>query len=66
MLAANGRNWKWFGLGLLAAHVVSALCVFPNYMAYANEAWGGAKNAHWGGSGLDGIDTLAAVALARC
>jgi 4-amino-4-deoxy-L-arabinose transferase-like glycosyltransferase len=46
VLAANGRNRKWFGLGLLAAHVVSALCVFPNYMAYANEAWGGAKNAH--------------------
>ncbi len=46
VLAANGRNWKWLGLGLLAAHVVSALCVFPNYMAYANEAWGGAKNAH--------------------
>ena len=31
---------------LLVAHVVSALCVFPNYIAYANEAWGGPKNLH--------------------
>ena len=31
---------------LVAAHVVSALIVFPNYIAYANEAWGGPKNVH--------------------
>ena len=31
---------------LVAAHVISALTVFPNYIAYANEAWGGPKNTH--------------------
>ncbi len=45
-MAAVGRNWKWLGLGLIAAHAVSALMVFPNYMAYANEAVGGPRNAH--------------------
>ena len=45
-LAAQSRNWTWFAYGLLAAHIVSALTVFPNYMTYANEAWGGAKNTH--------------------
>lgn len=45
-LAAQGRNWTALAIGLLAAHIVSALTVFPNYMAYANEAWGGSKNTH--------------------
>jgi len=45
-LAATSRRWMWAGAVLVAAHVVSALCVFPNYMAYANEAWGGPKNVH--------------------
>jgi 4-amino-4-deoxy-L-arabinose transferase-like glycosyltransferase len=45
-LAAQSRNWVWFAYGLLAAHIVSAWTVFPNYLAYANEAWGGAKNTH--------------------
>jgi hypothetical protein len=31
---------------LILAHVVSALAVFPNDLAYANEAWGGPKNVH--------------------
>jgi len=45
-LAANSRRWAWVGATLIVAHIVSALLVFPNYMAYANEAWGGPKNAH--------------------
>ena len=45
-LAATSRRWMWAGAALVAAHVVSALCVFPNYIAYANEAWGGPKNVH--------------------
>jgi hypothetical protein len=45
-LAAQGQNWKWLTLGLLAAHAVSSLSVFPNYIAYANEAWGGPNNVH--------------------
>ena len=45
-LAANSKRWAWVGAVLILAHVVSSLAVFPNYMAYANEAWGGPKNTH--------------------
>jgi hypothetical protein len=45
-LAAGNRRWAWVGAVLVLAHVVSALTVFPNYIAYANEAWGGPKNVH--------------------
>jgi hypothetical protein len=45
-LAAGSRRWAYLGAGLMLAHIVSALCVFPNYIAYANEAWGGPKNVH--------------------
>jgi hypothetical protein len=45
-LAATSRRWAWAGGVLVAAHVISSLAVFPNYMAYANEAWGGPKNVH--------------------
>ena len=43
-LAIANRRWMWLCGVLLAAHIVSALTVFPNDMAYANEAWGGPKN----------------------
>jgi hypothetical protein len=43
-LAVANRRWLWAACILLAAHIVSALTVFPNDMAYANEAWGGPKN----------------------
>jgi hypothetical protein len=46
VLSAGNRRWAWVCGALVAAHVVSALTVFPNYIAYANEAWGGPKNAH--------------------
>lgn len=46
VLAATSKRWMWAGAVLVAAHVVSALTVFPNYIAYANEAWGGPKNVH--------------------
>ena len=45
-LAAGSRRWAWAGAVLVIAHVASALTVFPNYIAYANEAWGGPKNVH--------------------
>lgn len=49
-LAAWGRHWAriatWVGAALVLAHIASALAVFPNDMAYANEAWGGPKNVH--------------------
>lgn len=45
-LAARSRAWAWTCAVLLAAHVVSSLSVYPNIIAYANEAWGGARNTH--------------------
>ena len=48
-VAAVGRTsfgWTGLGIALLAAHIVSSLVVYPNEMAYANEAWGGPKNVH--------------------
>jgi hypothetical protein len=45
-LAATNRRWAYVGAVLIVAHIASALTVFPNDMAYANEVWGGAKNTH--------------------
>ncbi len=45
-LAAGSKRWMYVGAALVVAHIVSALTVFPNYIAYANEAWGGPKNVH--------------------
>lgn len=45
-LAPQSRAWKWICAGLIAAHIISALSVFPDSLAYANEAWGGARNTH--------------------
>lgn len=45
-LAAGSRRWAYVGAALVLAHIASALSVFPNYIAYANEAWGGPKNVH--------------------
>jgi hypothetical protein len=45
-LASGSKRWAYLGAGLVLAHAVSALTVFPNYIAYANEAWGGPKNVH--------------------
>jgi 4-amino-4-deoxy-L-arabinose transferase-like glycosyltransferase len=35
------RGWSWVVGVLLVLHVVSSAKAYPNYMAYANEAWGG-------------------------
>jgi len=45
-LARSSRSWTLVCTVLVAAHVISSLTVFPNQMAYANEAWGGPKNVH--------------------
>jgi 4-amino-4-deoxy-L-arabinose transferase-like glycosyltransferase len=45
-LAAGNRRWLWVGIVLVAAHAASGLSAFPNYIPYANEAWGGPKNVH--------------------
>jgi hypothetical protein len=45
-LSADSKVWARVCGVLVVAHVVSALTVFPNDIAYANEAWGGPKNLH--------------------
>jgi hypothetical protein len=49
LIQTETRRPRWMQAAialLIAAHIVSSLSVFPNTMAYANEAWGGAKNVH--------------------
>jgi hypothetical protein len=45
-LSSGSRGWMWVCSALICAHVISSLTVFPNYMAYANVAWGGPRNVH--------------------
>jgi Dolichyl-phosphate-mannose-protein mannosyltransferase len=46
MTAGNRRWWMWACGLLIALHVISSVKTFPNYIPYANEAWGGPKNVH--------------------
>jgi len=45
-LASANRKWLWAGGVLLVAHIASSLAAAPNYIPYANEAWGGPRNVH--------------------
>jgi hypothetical protein len=45
-LSSINRRWVWVCAALLAAHVASSLAAFPNFIPYANEAWGGQRNVH--------------------
>jgi 4-amino-4-deoxy-L-arabinose transferase-like glycosyltransferase len=45
-LAASSRGWAWISAVLILAHIASTLMAFPNYIPYANEAWGGPANLH--------------------
>jgi 4-amino-4-deoxy-L-arabinose transferase-like glycosyltransferase len=40
------RRWAVACSVLIAASIISSLLVFPNEIAYANEAWGGPQNVH--------------------
>lgn len=43
------RRYRWGGatlVCLLVLHAVSSLHSYPNYMSYANEAWGGPRNLY--------------------
>ena len=40
-LAARDRRWGWAVAALVVMHGTSSGLAYPNYMAYANEAWGG-------------------------
>lgn len=45
-LGKTSRAWAGLAAALVAAHIVASLGTYPNQMAYANLAWGGAKNTH--------------------
>lgn len=45
-LVRHDRRWTWAVALLLAMHVGSSLRAAPDYMAYANEAWGGPTQAY--------------------
>ena len=45
-MAARGRPWLIVCAVLMCAHVLSSLAAFPDYIPYANEAWGGPENVH--------------------
>jgi len=44
-MAQRGRAVAIFVALILALHIGSSLRVFPNYLSYANELWGGSQNA---------------------
>jgi hypothetical protein len=45
-LARRPRNWTIAVVTLIVLHAVSSLWAAPNYMSYANEAWGGPTHAY--------------------
>jgi 4-amino-4-deoxy-L-arabinose transferase-like glycosyltransferase len=45
-LYSQNPRWAWVGAALIFAHVASSLAAFPNFLPYANEAWGGQRNVH--------------------
>jgi hypothetical protein len=45
-LLRNDRRWAYAIGVLLVFHAVSSLRVFPTYLAYANELWGGPANTY--------------------
>ena len=40
-LVRRGGGWKWVAALLLVMHAGSTMMAAPNYLSYANEAWGG-------------------------
>ncbi len=45
-LVRSNRRWTYVGVGLLLLHAGSSAMAFPNYMPYANEAWGGPSQTY--------------------
>jgi tetratricopeptide (TPR) repeat protein len=45
-LARKSKRWFYAVAALVALHCLSSLMAFPNYLAYANEAWGGPSQTH--------------------
>ncbi len=45
-LIKRSRRWAWAVAALLVLHAASSIYAAPNYISYANEAWGGPKNTY--------------------
>ena len=45
-LIARSRKWAYAVGVLLLVHAASSVLAFPNYIAYANELWGGPSQTH--------------------
>lgn len=45
-LIRQNRRWAYLVAALLVIHAVSSLRVFPTYIAYANELWGGPSHTY--------------------
>ncbi|HEX4576223.1 MAG TPA: glycosyltransferase family 39 protein [Edaphobacter sp.] len=45
-LSSQDKRWAWVGAALLFAHIASSIAASPNFIPYANEAWGGQRNVH--------------------
>jgi hypothetical protein len=45
-LIRKSRKWAYAVGLLLLVHAVSSVLAFPNYIAYANELWGGPSQTH--------------------
>jgi 4-amino-4-deoxy-L-arabinose transferase-like glycosyltransferase len=45
-LGRANRRWVYLTVVLLMLHVASSAKAFPNYMPYANEAWGGSSQTY--------------------
>ncbi len=46
ILIAKSRKWTYVVGVLLLVHVASSALAFPNYIAYANELWGGPSQTY--------------------
>ena len=46
ILIRKSRKWAYAVGVLLLVHAASSLLAFPNYIAYANEFWGGPSQTH--------------------
>ena len=45
-MARKSKRWLYAVAALVTLHCLSSLMAYPNYLAYANEAWGGPSQTH--------------------
>jgi hypothetical protein len=46
VVGSSAPRWAWVGAALVFAHIASSIAAFPNFIPYANEAFGGQRNVH--------------------